>query len=151
LTTSGQVIIRDATPDDVPQMAVLMGELGYPTSATEMAHRFDVISKHPDYRTLLAEKDGVIVGLIGLARGHYYEHNGNYIRILAFIVSASCRGEGIGKQLLSSCEQWAKETGIAVLILNSGNREERRNAFKFYQQQGFELKSSGFVKNLTNN
>jgi GNAT superfamily N-acetyltransferase len=151
LTTSGNVIIRNARPEDVPGMAMLMSELGYPTSTKEMTDRFGVILKHPDHRTLLAEKDDIVVGLIGLLRGHYYEHNGDYIRILAFVVSASCRGEGIGKQLLSSCEEWAKETGISVLILNSGNREERKNAFEFYQQQGFVLKSSGFVKNLGNN
>lgn len=145
------IVIRDAGHEDTPQMAVLMSELGYPTTTEEMATRFSVISKHTDYRTLLAEKDGIVIGLIGLVRSQYYEHNGGYIRILAFVVSASCRGEGIGKLLLNNCEKWAKETGNNVLLLTSGNREERKTAFEFYQRQGFELKSSGFVKYLNNN
>jgi len=142
------VIIRDATATDIPQMAGLMTELGYPTTNEEMAARFEQISRHPDYRTLLVEKDGKVVGLAGLAKGFYYEHNGGYIRILAFVISATYRGQGIGKALLSAIEAWALSQNIKILLLNSGNREERKDAFLFYEHQGFSIKSSGFVKQL---
>jgi GNAT superfamily N-acetyltransferase len=142
------LIIRDATFGDVLQMAALMGELGYPTSEAEMHTRFSAISSHSDYRTLVAEINNVVIGLAGLSKGYYYEHNGGYVRILAFVVSTQIRGAGVGTILLKACETWARETGMDTILLNSGNREERQGAFKFYQKHGFAIKSSGFVKAL---
>lgn len=142
------VLIRDAGSEDVPQMAVLMTELGYPTSTDQMAERFAMISRLPDYRTLVAEKGGQLAGMAGMTRGVYYEHDGVYVRIVAFIVKKDFRKLGIGGLLLAACEKWAANLGSSALLLTSGNRPEREEAYTFYQHHGFTITSSGFVKPL---
>jgi GNAT superfamily N-acetyltransferase len=143
-----QVMIRDANVNDIEELAILMNELGYPTSVDEMEARFKNIVIHPEYRTLLAVVNHEIVGMAGLTKGLYYEKNGIYVRILAFVVKQSSRKLGIGKLLIKAVEQWAQEQGISIILINSGNRDERLAAHAFYQKMGYDIKSSGFVKLL---
>ncbi|HEY9000461.1 MAG TPA: GNAT family N-acetyltransferase [Mucilaginibacter sp.] len=140
--------IRDARPEDIADMALLMTQLGYPTSAREMKIRFETIVAHPDYHTLLALVDNEIVGLAGLMKGLYYEYNGEYLRILAFVVKESGRRQGIGQALLKACEQWGISHGLNASVLGSGNRPAREAAHVFYQKMGYVIRSSGFYKQL---
>jgi GNAT superfamily N-acetyltransferase len=54
----------------------------------------------------------------------------------------------IGKKLMEETENWARKQGAISIGLNSGNREERKNAHQFYLQMGYQEKSKGFVKKL---
>ncbi len=87
--------------------------------------------------------------MAGATTGYFYEHDGGYVRILAFVVKADFRNQGIAKRLLQAVEDWAKQIKAATLVLNSGNRPEREAAHVFYIKQGFEAKSTGFVKKLS--
>ena len=141
-----RLLIRDADLPDVNAVTVLITELGYPTNTEEMQIRLTAIAQHPDYKTLVAEIDNEIVGLAGMMKGLYYEHNGSYVRILAFVVKQNYRNRSIGKQLLKACEDWAIAQDANTILLNSGNRDERVAAHLFYQKMGYQIKSSGFVK-----
>jgi GNAT superfamily N-acetyltransferase len=143
-----KIIIRNAAPEDVTDMAVLMTQLGYPTLEKEMRTRFEHIAAHPDYCTLVALAGDEIVGLAGMEKGLYYEYNGRYLRILAFVVKESGRKKGIGRALLNACEHWALTQKLSAVVLTSGNRAERNAAHAFYQKNGYQLKSSGFYKQL---
>ncbi|MFI5136315.1 MAG: GNAT family N-acetyltransferase [Sphingobacteriales bacterium] len=143
-----KVIIRDAGPDDLGEITLLMADLGYPTTVAEVQTRFNSIFVHPDYRTIVAVIGDEIVGVAGLCKGLYYEKNGLYLRILVFVVKQSRQGLGIGKILIKACEDWALEQGLGTILINSGNRDERRAAHAFYQKMGYDVKSSGFVKEL---
>ncbi|MGE7843025.1 GNAT family N-acetyltransferase [Lysinibacillus sp. NPDC093712] len=66
----------------------------------------------------------------------------------AFVVDHHYRRKGIGQKLLEAIEYWAVEQGASVIALNSGHREERNASHQFYRQQGFEGKSTGFIKQL---
>ncbi|HWD86580.1 MAG TPA: GNAT family N-acetyltransferase [Mucilaginibacter sp.] len=145
---SENIIVRNAGPEDIEDMALLMTQLGYPTSPREMRIRFESIASHPDYCTLIARAGDEIVGLAGLVKGLYYEYNGEYLRILAFVVKESGRKRGIGRVLLKACEQWGVSQGLNVAVLNSGNRAAREAAHAFYQKMGYKIKSSGFIKQL---
>ncbi len=142
------VILRDAHLSDVSAMASLLVELGYPTSDVDMQNRFSQIVRHPDMKTLIAEIDGTLVGLIGLSKHWAYERNGIYVRVLALVVSDAHRGQGIGWKLMTSAEAWANEMGAVRMVVNCGNREERIKAKAFYQHFGFELNSSGYIKKI---
>lgn len=142
------ILIRDATKDDAVALANLMNELGYPTSLEEMEIRFKNIYDHPDYKTLVACANNQIVGMAGVVQNYFFEQNGKYVRIVAFVISNSYRNKGIGKQLLQAVEVWAKKTGATSIFLNCGNRDERKHAHKFYQDNGYQIKSSGYVKRL---
>ncbi|MDR3697814.1 GNAT family N-acetyltransferase [Mucilaginibacter sp.] len=143
-----QAIIRDANPGDLTALTLLMNELGYPTLFEEMKERFSKISANSDYKTIVAILNDEVVGMAGLAKGIFYEKNGHYPRVLAFVVKQNSRGKGIGKALLNTAESLAKELGITTVLINCGNREEREQAHKFYYKMGYAVKSSGFVKQL---
>jgi len=143
-----QVIIRDAQKGDVEELTSLMTDLGYPATLEEFKIRFEKISAHPDYRTIVALIDNEMVGMAGLSKNIFYEMNGNYMRILAFVVKQSSRKLGIGKLLIEAAEEWAKEQGLHTVVISSGNRAERDAAHVFYQKMGYAIKSSGFVKKL---
>jgi len=141
-------IIRRATDADVPALALLMNELGYPTTAGEMHDRYELLKTHADYATWVAVCNNQVAGMIGLVRNIYFEKNGWYIRVGALVVNKVYRKNGLGKALLQKATDWAVESGINYIYLNSGNREERRDAHAFYQHLGFEPKTTGFVKTI---
>ncbi|MGZ3753636.1 MAG: N-acetyltransferase family protein [Mucilaginibacter sp.] len=140
--------VRDANSSDIEQMSVLITELGYPTTIHEMEIRFASISPNANYRTLVIVKDDLLVGMAGLVKGCWYEKNGSYVRLLAFVIKKDHRGQGLGKKLLQEVEQWAADIGANSIVLSSGNRDERIAAHQFYQSQGYDIKSSGFIKIL---
>jgi len=144
----GNLIIRDALVEDIEALTLLMADLGYPTSVTDMKARFESIAAHPDYKTIVAVLDNEVVGMAGLCKGIYYEMNGTYMRILAFVVKQDYRNMGIGRQLIAVAENWAVEQGLNIVIINSGNRDERLASHAFYHEMGYAIKSLGFVKKL---
>jgi N-acetylglutamate synthase-like GNAT family acetyltransferase len=148
MLSKDNLIIRDARIEDIQALALLMNDLGYPTNTGEMETRFNKINSHPDYKTIVAELNNEVVGMAGLCKGIYYEMDGLYMRILAFVVKESCRKMGIGKKLILAAENWAVEQGLKTILINSGNRVERQASHLFYEQMGYEVKSSGFVKKL---
>ena len=140
--------IRDAVPGDVPALSRLMTELGYPTTPEQMEMRFQQIRNERNYRTFVAECGGVVVGMAGACLGYYYEHDGMYVRLVAMVTGQLFRGRGVGKELLKAVEAWGRESGVSSLVLNSGNRKERQGAHAFYVRNGFEARSTGFIKKL---
>lgn len=144
------VVLREAEQSDIPALSVLMNELGYHTTEQEMEMRFLNLRSHPDYRTLVATIDNQVAGMIGLSRNYSYEQNGIYVRVLALVTTQKLRQQGIGKKLMEAAEDWAVKIGADTILLNTGNREERAVAKKFYQRIGYEIKSSGFRKKLWN-
>lgn len=141
-----EVTVRILEKNDYEELAVLMEELGYPSSVRDIAERFDELGNHPDYASLVAVKNGKVVGFSGLCRMHYFELTGTYTRILAFVVSSAVRKQGVGSILLQASEKWAAENGCSGITLNSGNRPERQAAHAFYTANGYMAKSTGFTK-----
>ncbi|SFA50862.1 N-acetylglutamate synthase, GNAT family [Parageobacillus thermantarcticus] len=141
--------IRKAVIKDVPELASLMEQLGYPTTVESMTIRFNNIESNPSYHTLVAEMNGKVVGMIGLCTGVLYEKDGLYARVIAFVVDSNYRNKGIGKLLIKEAERWARNQGAHSIVLNSGNRPERKNAHEFYKHMGYIEKSTGFAKSLS--
>jgi len=143
------LIFRNATSEDMPAIALLLSDLGYPASIDAIRLRYKDLFDHNDYKTLLAiDNYGLVIGMVGMLQSLSYEHNGKYVRILVMVVGKENRSKGIGKLLINEAELWAKEIGTDTIVLNSGNRQERQAAYIFYQKMGFEIKSSGFIKKL---
>jgi len=140
--------IRDARESDVEQLSVLITQLGYPCTTDEVLTRFKSVSGNADYRTLVIADGEDPIAMAGLIKGFWYEKNGTYVRILAFVVDEDYRGEGIGKMLIKAIEDWALSLRVNAIILSSGNKDERIGAHRFYQSLGYEIKSSGFIKQL---
>ncbi len=140
--------IREATINDVPDLVSLMEQLGYPTSIDKFKMRFNTITANQSYHTLVADMNGKIVGMAGLCTGLFYEYDGLYVQIVAFVVNTNYRRKGIGEKLIQEVESWAKKQGAIAIALNSGNRKEREAAHHFYTSMGYKAKSTGFGKSL---
>lgn len=140
------LIIREARPGDVDAIASLMNDLGYPSTSESMRDRFVRISAHPAYHTLVAEHESSVVGMAGLETGLYYEMDGGYARISAFVVASGYRRRGVGGALIRAAERRAREAGADYVFLNSG--KHRPDAHRFYEDSGYELTGYRFSKVL---
>jgi GNAT superfamily N-acetyltransferase len=58
------------------------------------------------------------------------------------VTTESCRGRGVGSFLLAALVERAKQSGCAVLDLDSGL--QRLDAHRFYEREGFERTSFHF-------
>ncbi|PTQ92641.1 acetyltransferase (GNAT) family protein [Mucilaginibacter yixingensis] len=143
-----QFTIRDAREADIPELSLLLTQLGYPCTPEEVKVRFDAWANHPDHRTLVICDGDRLAGMTGLMKSLWVEKNGTYVRILAFVIHEDYRGQKIGKQLLQAVDTWAHEIGANTIVVNSGNREERIPAHHFYQNNGYKSYALGFVKSL---
>jgi GNAT superfamily N-acetyltransferase len=139
--------IRPATAHDTAALAALMGHLGYPTSPEEMAARLERILPDPAYHTLVAEADGgALVGMVGVFRGHAYNYDAPYARVLALVVDPAHRGSGIGAALMRAAEAWAREVGSGSVHLTTAL--QRDAAHRFYERLGYEATGLRYRKPL---
>lgn len=141
-----EISIREAAPDDVAALAGLMTDLGYPCSIGSMRQRFERVFAHPAYHTLVAESGGRVIGMAGLETGLYYEMDGGYARISAFVVTPDYRRRGVGVALIRAAERRASEAGADHIFLNSGRH--RPGAHSFYEDSGYDLTGYRFSKVL---
>jgi GNAT superfamily N-acetyltransferase len=110
-----------------------------------MKNRLSKLTNNPDYHTIVAELDNEVIGLLGLHIGLAYEFSGCYGRIVCLVVNKAYRNNGIGKNLIDGAKEIISNLGGNTIVLNSGNRKEREKAHKFYLDNGFSAKSTGFV------
>lgn len=146
-----KIIIRDFQFKDLQGITTLNIQLGYSTTESEMNKRMNIILKNSNYKTFVASLDNKVVAYIGLINNYFWEQNGHFIKIQALVTHEEFRKNGIGKLLMQSAEQWGKEIGAKLSVLNCGNKEEREAAHKFYSKIGFEAKSLGYIKQLNSN
>ncbi len=142
------LIFRDAVCSDCESLAFLMAQLGYPTTTQQMQDRFAVIKKQEDYKTIIAEMNGKIIGMAGMIKLYFWEQDDYYIKIQAFVIDKDYHRIGIGKLLMYECEKYARLKKAKLIALTSGNRSERKDAHHFYPAMGFTASSTGYKKNL---
>ena len=138
--------IRTFAEGDLDAAAALVTELGYPTTRYQMQQRMAAIASHPGHATFVAVADGRVVGMVGASVTPSYEHDGPTGRISAMVVSEAARGQGIGARLVATAEDWARDRGAAVMMLNSHNR--RDGAHAFYRRLGYSNNGKRFVRPL---
>ncbi|WPQ61497.1 GNAT family N-acetyltransferase [Chitinophaga sancti] len=142
-------IIRPFNIDtDIPDTTVLTIELGYPSTEAQITQRMKAIQAASGYHTFVAVADHKVIGYIGINKQLAWEQDGTYFKIQALVVKQEYRKEGVGAALIQHTEAFAKAQGATYLLVNSGNRAERTAAHRFYQNQDFEPKSTGFRKVL---
>ena len=145
-TASPGISIRNAEICDARPLAVLMSQLGYPSTENEVADRLRLILPRSDYLVAVAVREGQVVGVISAFIGLYLEMNGRYGRVIALSVEADHRGQGIGARLLAQAESWLRVRGASACIVNS--RTHRADAHRFYQCKGYQVTGVRFQKDL---
>jgi ribosomal protein S18 acetylase RimI-like enzyme len=141
-----ELAIRAAGKVDAPALAKLMGELGYPTRASEMEMRLESILNDPNYRTFVATSHGEVCGMVGTCCFYSHEHNSPGGRIIALVVSETMRGQGVGRELVRIAEKDFVSRNVTRIALNT--RTHRKEAHLFYERLGYEMNGFRFVKNL---
>jgi GNAT superfamily N-acetyltransferase len=142
------MIIRAYIPDDIDDLTVLMEELGYPTNPEILRRRMDTIENSSLYHTFVADNGNEVVGMIGIKKILTYEVDEVVVQISALVTKKHHQRKGIGKALIQYVEEWSKRNGAELLVLTSGNKEERKKAHEFYKNIGFEITGYRFVKRL---
>ncbi|MGN1182061.1 MAG: GNAT family N-acetyltransferase [Faecalibacillus sp.] len=140
------MMIRECQIDDIKGLYLLnKNDLGYDYSQEKMKKQIiKILNKETD-KIYVAQIDDQIIGYIHV---HDYDliYQDHLKNILGIAVDKRYRHLGIGRSLLQKAEQWAKDTDAKGIRLVSG--EERKEAHKFYQACGYQLKKKQcyFVK-----
>ena len=142
------VIVRHAKLSDAPQLVKLFCEdLGYACTEALVRAQLERALQTDRERVFVAEQEGRAVGVL-----HAEDYNVLYCEtmknVLGLAVAGDCRRMGIGTKLLRALEDWARETGVKTIRLNSGM--SRTGAHEFYRANGFtgEKDQKRFLKTL---
>lgn len=131
------VSLRPATPEDAAEVAPLLVELGYPDNEVDVVKaRLARWTREQTGAALVAELDGRVVGTIAVIAVPFFEREGYWGRIVALVVSAYCRGRGVGRQLVEAAEAKARELGCIKMEVSSSR--SRNESHPFYRSLGYQ-------------
>jgi GNAT superfamily N-acetyltransferase len=128
------MIIRAAEPRDVDAIAVLAGQLGYPTSSEAMAPRLAALGQGDAVR--VADDGGACIGWIHVSVIHLLETD-TFAEIRGLVVAEAHRGGGIGEALVRAAEEWARSRGCPRVRVRSNVIRERTH--RFYERLGYRV------------
>ena len=140
------MILRPAAPGDLPALASLMGELGYPSSEAQIAERLARLSRRNDMAVLVAEDEGAVIGFASVMAVDVIHVDPPAAMLVALVVAEARRGRGVGRMLAEAAEAWARAHGADRLTLASGHA--RRGAHAFYERIGYEHTARRYAKLL---
>ena len=127
-------------------MALLLAQLGYPSSADVIPNRLEAIEREGGIAFVASNADDRIFGLASASR-HATLHAGAQVAYITALVTADdARGQGVGRSLVAAIEQWARENGCTRLSVTSA--EHRADAHQFYPRCGMPYNGRRFSKQL---
>ena len=127
--------IRAASDADLPAIARLMTQLGYPQDESVTRARVAASDAH-GHVVFVAEDDAAILGCIQVGAVASLESEA-FAQILALVVDEKARGKTIGARLVDAAAAWAAERGYAKLRVRTNVL--RKDAHRFYESNGFRL------------
>lgn len=143
-------VIRFARAEDVPELARLAAELGYPTSADAMQRRFELLDSSPDNAIFVAEREDhamerriggllerpaiALQGWIHVVRRLVLE-SGESAEILGLVVGRAVRRSGVGRRLVAAAEEWSRAEGLDRIVVRSNL--VRTESHQFYPALGY--------------
>lgn len=146
---SMKIEIRLAVESDSEALAKIGWEdMGYAEATVELVREKLRKALAKDYeRVFVAVCDENIAGFVH-AQQYDVLYYPTMINILGLAVSGEYRRLGLATKLMAAVEDWAKETGVKEIRLNSGMG--RKGAHEFYRQNGFtdEKEQMRFLKTL---
>jgi GNAT superfamily N-acetyltransferase len=130
------VYVRPMAEADIAAGRLLLDQLGYDLTATEMRRRYAVIANTTGHAILVAECEARPVGLVHLYVRPALDKPPE-VMVQAIVIDAAHRSKGIGKILMSAAESWASERGYNSVALYSNL--SRSGAHSFYETLGYQL------------
>jgi GNAT superfamily N-acetyltransferase len=137
------VRIRTVQIDDAASIAVLSGQLGYPSSGASVRRRLRSLLSKSDHAIWVAENSGgAVAGWI-----HVFVHqvleSDRQAEIGGLVIHEEFRGQGAGKALVERAERWAKARRLKSVYVRSNI--VRKDAHVFYQKRGYKIIKTQFA------
>jgi GNAT superfamily N-acetyltransferase len=142
------VTIRDAQPEDAPELVRLLAELGYPDDEERVLARARALGAQPDSFLFVADDGGELAGLASATVIPLLHEDGAWCRLSALVVAEGHRRRGVARALVAQVERRALEAGCRYLEVTSGERPGREEAHAFYESLGLEQVSRRYLKAL---
>ena len=137
---AGAVTIRPAAAGDAPEIAELATQLGYPSTAEQIARRLEALRGAPDSAVLVAgAESGPLLGWIHVSANRLVESDPD-AEIRGLVVDEAARSGGIGRRLVEEAESWALRRGFGRISVRSNVIRDR--AHRFYERLGYERKKT---------
>jgi len=121
-----------------------MAELGYDASVTLIESKLRNFAPSEADRVFVAEHHKRLIGVISCHVTPLFHQRGNIGRITALVVDADSRGNGTGKSLIATAEQFLVESDCIRLEVTSG--DHRKEAHEFYKHCGYLPDERRFIK-----
>ena len=144
-----EIRLRPPKAGDEPELARLCGEMGYPSTAEQVAARLTALSDRDDHL--------VLVAATAQDRPAAWVHAHLSFRVVAdafaelggLVVGETHRSQKVGERLLLAAEDWWRSQGATVFRVRSNALRER--AHRFYLRAGYQQLKTSFVfeKTLT--
>ena len=151
------VTVRPMTEDDLPAYIEMASEFHANCPVDELipfdpegtaAFLVNVMDKD-NFRVVLAEVDGVPVGITGAALyPMYFSPNNSVVQELWWWLSPEHRGSGAAKRMYADIENWAVECGATAVFMIALHNSNVDRMAKMYARSGFRPMERTFVKGL---
>jgi ribosomal-protein-alanine N-acetyltransferase len=134
--------IRPLQSADLAIANDLLQQLGYDIDPAELATRIDRVLSNTTHFAAVAEEAGAIRGLV-----HAYERpaleKAYEVVVQSLVVDRNVRNAGLGMQLMTAVETWAKARGAEQVVLHT--RVDRADARLFYERIGYSISASSHL------
>lgn len=134
--------IRPMTREDLPAVARLSSQLGYPVAEPAIAQRFEELSSQDNGLFVAVNSNTGVVGWIHVVSARTLTDE-PMAEIDALIVDEAARNRGVGRELVRAAEGWAATRGYRTLRVRT--RVTRERAHAFYRKAGFTLNKTQHV------
>jgi GNAT superfamily N-acetyltransferase len=130
------VKVRKARLSDAGRIAVLSGQLGYPTTVKQMSVRLQSTLKSRNSACFVGEtKQAGVIGWVHVSITPLLEVE-KRAELNGLVVDEKARSRGAGAMLLETGEDWARKRGCAGMSVRSNVIRDR--AHLFYLRRGYE-------------
>jgi ribosomal protein S18 acetylase RimI-like enzyme len=143
-----ELVIREATADDVPAILSIYREAGLDRdaafTANEAAAQLEAFRAYPSYRVFVALLDRGVAGTYALLIMDNLAKRGRRSAVVEDVaVAPECQGNGVGRAMMLHAMEQCRQAGCYKLMLSSNLR--RTEAHDFYQALGFEKHGYSFI------
>jgi GNAT superfamily N-acetyltransferase len=139
-------VIREPGPADAEAIAMLLGELGYASTADTIGPRLVNLQRERSTIALVAEEERQIIGLATCHVFFAIHADEPAAFLTALVVAESSRRRGAGRALVAQIEAWARARGATRLAVVTALH--RGDAHAFYEQLGFDHTGRRYGKTL---
>lgn len=108
---------------------------------------FDAMQRDPNNELIVAESDGVVIGVLQLTFIPYLTHRGGWRALVEGVrVSSSARSGGTGGAMMRWAIERARQRGCVMIQLTTDRT--RGDALRFYERLGFVASHHGMKLSL---